>query len=100
MKLYRLIDPFLHAGGAEYDAVAVEHPEHGDQAGNGEALHQHAEHVLGAHHAGVEQRQARNGHQQHQSGRDNHPGGITGVERGWGGHGRGGQGHQGNSNGT
>ena len=54
----------------EGEAVAVDHPDHHHEAGDGEDLHQHREHVLGAHEAAVEQRQAGDGHQQHERGRD------------------------------
>ena len=64
----------------EGEAVAVDRPQQGHHAGDGEALHQHRQHVLAAHHAGVEQRQAGNGHEQHQRGGRDHPGGVAGVE--------------------
>ena len=44
------------------------------------ALRHGGEHVLLAHHAGIEQRQARDGHHQHQRGRGDHPGGVAGVD--------------------
>ena len=66
----------------EGEAVADDQPEHRDQAGDGEALHDRGEHVLLAHHAAVEQRQARNGHHQHERRRGQHPGGVAGVELG------------------
>ncbi len=43
----------------EGQAVEVQHPQDRDQAGDGEALHHHRQCILGAHHAGVEQGQAR-----------------------------------------
>ena len=63
----------------EGEAVAVEHPDHHHEAGDGEDLHQHREHVLGADEAAVEQRQAGDGHQQHERGGDEHPGGVAGI---------------------
>ena len=65
---------------AERQAVADDDPDHRDDAGDGEALHHGGEHVLLADHAGVEQRQAGDGHHQHQRGGGQHPGGIAGVD--------------------
>ncbi|MCY1294157.1 hypothetical protein D9M70_434400 [compost metagenome] len=76
-------DALLHPGGIEGQAVAVGDPEDADQRGDGEALHHHREYVLGTHHAAVEQRQAGDGHQQHEGRRDQHPGGIAAVEYGF-----------------
>ena len=64
----------------EGQRVAVDHPEDGDHAEAGEDLHQHREHVLGAHEAAVEQREARDGHQDDEDGRDQHPGGVALVD--------------------
>ncbi|MNP13378.1 hypothetical protein D3C76_1056570 [compost metagenome] len=74
---------FFHAGRIEGQAVTVNDPQDADQRGDGEALHHHRQHVLGAHHAAVEQRQAGNGHQQHERRRDQHPGGVTAIEYGF-----------------
>ena len=63
---------------AEGQRVADDGPENGDQAHHGEALHHGAEDVLPAHQAAVEKRQAGAGHQQHQRGRDQHPGVVAG----------------------
>ena len=71
---------FGHTGGRKRQAVTVQRPQHGDQRRDGETLHHDREHVLGPHHAGVKQRQARDGHKQHQNSRCQHPGGITGIE--------------------
>ncbi len=57
----------------EGDAIAVEHPQHADQAKRDEHLHQHREHVLGAHQAAVEKRESRDGHQNHQHCGNDHP---------------------------
>jgi hypothetical protein len=57
--------------------VAVDHPEHADQREGHEDLHQHREHVLGAHQAAVEQRQARDRHQDDQRGAGHHPGVVA-----------------------
>ena len=63
------------------EAVADDHPQHRDDAGDGEALHDRVEHVFLAYHSAVKQRQARDGHQQHQGGRGQHPRGVAAVER-------------------
>ncbi len=52
------------------------HPEQGHDAQAVDVHHQHVEHVLGAHHAAVEQGQAR-GHEQHERCRCEHPGHVT-----------------------
>ncbi|KWV88471.1 hypothetical protein PFLmoz3_01366 [Pseudomonas fluorescens] len=70
----------FHTGGIERDAVAVDNPQDADQASDGEALHHHRQNILGADHAAVEQRQARDGHEQHQRGGGKHPGGVAGIE--------------------
>ncbi|MNP31557.1 hypothetical protein D3C76_1246830 [compost metagenome] len=72
----------LHTGGIERQAIAVNHPQHTDQAGDRKALHHYREHVLGTHHTAVEQGQARDGHEQHQGCGGQHPGGVAGVEHG------------------
>ena len=46
-----------------------------------EHLHQHRQHVLGAHQAAVEQGKAGDRHQQHQHGRRQHPGDVALVGR-------------------
>ncbi len=66
----------------ESQAVADDHPQHGHQTGDGEALHQRGEHVFLAHHAAIEQRQTGNGHHQHQRGGGQHPGVVAGVNEG------------------
>ena len=66
----------------EGQRIAEHEPQHGDQAGDDEALHHRRQDVLLAHHAGIEQRQAGNGHHQHEGGRDQHPGGMAGVQMG------------------
>ena len=73
-------DACFHTRGVERHAVAVDEPQDGDQAGNGEALHHHGKNVLGAHHAAVEQGQAGNGHEQHQRGGCEHPRRVAGIE--------------------
>nr|GFB21052.1 hypothetical protein [Tanacetum cinerariifolium] len=52
-------DVGFHPGGVERHAVA---------------------NVFGANHAAVEQRQTGDGHEQHQGGRGQHPGGVAGIE--------------------
>ena len=61
----------------EGEAIAVDHPDDANDAHREEHLHQHRQHVLGAHQAAVEQRQARDGHQQDQRGCREHPSGIA-----------------------
>ena len=72
----------IRPGVAEGDAVGIQRPQHGDQCGNGEALHHRRQHVLGSHHAGVEQRQARDRHHQHQRRRGQHPGRVASIQLG------------------
>ena len=70
-------------GGAavfEGQAVTPECPQDAHQGGDGEALHEHREHVLTAHHAGVKKRETRDGHEQHQGRGDEHPRGVAAVE--------------------
>ena len=67
----------------EGEAVADRHPEDRAERDRGQRLRHGGEHVLLAHHAGVEQRQARDAHHQHQAGRRNHPGGVGGIDLGW-----------------
>ena len=66
-----------HEGRAlgEGEAVAEERPGHADEAQRGDAHHHGVEGVLGAHEAPVEERQRRR-HQQHQRGRNEHPGRV------------------------
>ena len=72
------VDP---AAVGEGERVADDHPDHGHQAGDGEALHDGGEHVLLAHHAAVEQRQAGDRHEQDERGGGEHPGGVAGADR-------------------
>ena len=65
----------------EGQAVAVDHPQDDDDALDEEHLHQHRQHVLGAHEAAVEERQARDRHQQDECRGRHHPGGIALVGR-------------------
>ena len=66
---------------AEGHRVAVEHPEDADQRQRAEAHHHHVQDALGADHAAVEERQAW-GHQQHERGAGEDPGGVAGVDHG------------------
>ena len=66
--------PGVAEGQAEHD----DRPQDGEQAHGEEVLHEHAEHVLAADHAAVEERQARR-HEQHEGRRDQHPCGVAGV---------------------
>jgi hypothetical protein len=45
--------------------------------GDHRALHQHRQHVLGAHQAAVEQRQTGQDHEQDEDGRHQHPGDVA-----------------------
>ena len=45
-------------------------------------LHQDREHVLGAHEPAVKERQARDGHENDEDGRDQHPGRVALVRNG------------------
>ena len=64
---------------AESQGKADERPQNADQAHGEKVLHQHAEHVFGAHHAAVEERQAGR-HEQHQSGGQEHPRGASRID--------------------
>ncbi|MNR08670.1 hypothetical protein D3C85_1248380 [compost metagenome] len=81
--------PLLHTGGVEGQAIAEDHPQDADQAGDGKALHHHRKDVLGPNHAAVEQCQTGNGHEQHQSGGGEHPSRVTAIQHNLvGGHGQ------------
>jgi hypothetical protein len=64
----------------EGQAVAVQHPDDGDDADGVEHLRQHREHVLGTDQAAIEQRKAGDRHQQHQYRRCHHPGIVALVD--------------------
>ncbi|MNN37287.1 hypothetical protein D3C81_1512250 [compost metagenome] len=81
-----------HAGGIDHQAVTEQYPKDADNPGHGEQLGEHGEEVLGTHHAAIEQRQARDAHHQHKHRGADHPGGVAGVQGGFGGSGLGGQG--------
>jgi hypothetical protein len=71
---------------AECHRVAVEHPQHADQGQRAEAHHHHVQNALRADHAAVEERETW-GHQQHERGAGEDPGGVAGVDHGnllWG----------------
>ena len=62
----------------ERDAVAVDRPQHRRAAQNvTNTCIEQRQHVLRAHHAAVEQRQARDGHQDDQQRADQHPGRVA-----------------------
>ncbi len=67
-------------GPGKGDRVADDHPENGDDARRAETLGEGGQNVLLAHHAGVKERQTRNGHHQHQDRGGEHPGGVAGVD--------------------
>ena len=73
--------PMNQRAAAERQAVGEEQPQDADQAGDGEARHHGVADVLLAHHAAVEQGEARNGHHQHDGHRGQHPGGVAGIGR-------------------
>ena len=60
--------------------IADGDPEQPGDADDGEHLHQYREHVLGAHQAAIEERQARHRHHQHQRGGDQHPADVALVD--------------------
>ena len=66
------------------DAVAVDHPDQRDDADGVEDVRQNRQHVLRADEAAVEQREAGNGHQQHEHGGDEHPRVVALVDDGLG----------------
>ena len=66
----------------EAQAVADAPTAASTRNGRRKRLRHGGEHVLLAHHAAIEQRQARDGHHQHQAGRRDHPGGIGAVDLG------------------
>ena len=64
----------------EDQRIAERHPENRNDGNRCEALRHRRQHVLLAHHAGIEQRQTRYGHHQHQRRRNDHPGGVGGAD--------------------
>ncbi|OIQ66852.1 hypothetical protein GALL_515770 [mine drainage metagenome] len=71
--------PVGRQAGTEGHRVAVEHPNHHHHRSNQRTLHQHRQHVLGAHKAAIEQCQTGQRHEQDQRARGHHPGGIAAV---------------------
>ena len=65
-------------GDGEGHVVAVGHPLQGHQRNADHHEHEHVEHVLGADHAAIEQRQSRH-HEKHERRADHHPGDRPGV---------------------
>jgi hypothetical protein len=63
--------------------VADDDPLHGDDSHHDEVLHQHAENVFRADQPAVEQEHARNGHEQYQRRRRQHPGGVARINFRW-----------------
>ena len=57
--------------------IPVNHPNQGDQSHNRENLAQNRQHVFGADKTAVKQSKTRNGHQQNQNGRNQHPGRVA-----------------------
>ena len=58
---------------AKRQRIAVKRPEHADQRHDREDLRQDRRHVLAAHEAAIEQREAGNGHHQHERAGGQHP---------------------------
>ena len=73
--------PLQRAAVAESEPVAAEQPQHAHDAGDREALHEHREHVLGADEPGVERREPRQRHEEHERGGGEQPGGVPGIGR-------------------
>ena len=69
----------------ERNRVTHEVPQQRHQAGDGHALAEHREHVLRLHKAAIEQRQRRQGHQQHERSGGEDPGGVARIGLGKGG---------------
>ncbi|CAB4853590.1 unannotated protein [freshwater metagenome] len=63
---------------AERQREADRRPEHADEPHREHVLHEHAEDVLAAHHAAIEERESRC-HEQHERCRNDHPRGGAGV---------------------
>ena len=62
---------------AEGEGVAEDGPQDGNQAHHGEALHHGAENVFAANQAAVEEGKSGAGHEEHQSGGNQHPGVVA-----------------------
>jgi hypothetical protein len=63
---------------AEDKRVTADEPQDRDEARDADALREHAEHVLFAHEAAVEERQAGQRHEQHQRGANHHESIVAG----------------------
>ena len=57
---------FVSGAAAEGDRIAEQRPHQAGDRNDHEHLHQHAQHILGAHQAAIKQREAGNAHHQHQ----------------------------------
>ena len=66
---------------AEGEAEPDQCPQDADHADGKEVLHQHAEDMFGTDHAAIEEREA-GGHEEHECGRNEHPGSRPGVDVG------------------
>jgi hypothetical protein len=53
----------IGAAGVEGETIGAGKPGHGNEAGDGETLHQHREQVLGAHEPAIEQGKPRQSHE-------------------------------------
>src|SRR6185369_12476525 len=79
-RLLQIANPGDRA--AEGQAIAAKKPNYRDEAGYGEALHQHGEQVLGADQPSIEQGQPRQSHEQNQGSRSYQPSGVPRVDHG------------------
>src|SRR5262245_51657752 len=70
------------ARAVEGQAIGAKKPNYRDEAGYGEALHQHGEQVLGADQPTIEQGQPRQSHEQNQGRRSYQPSGVPRVDHG------------------
>ena len=68
-------------GRTEGQGVAEEEVHGGDDAYDGESLHDGGKYVLHLDHAAVIQPKTRNGHHEHDGRGDDHEGGISGTGR-------------------
>ena len=73
----RLKPPMNGSAGGERQAVGDDRVDHRDQRRDREAGHDGVADVLLAHHAAVEQAEARDGHHQHERDGGQHPGGVA-----------------------
>ena len=74
-------NPGIHAAAiGKRQRVTADQPHQRYRTGNGKTLHQDGQHVFATHQTAIEQAQTRNGHEQHQGGGSQNPGGVTGIQ--------------------